>query len=194
MHKYFVAAAAIILSSPALAVTTTIVGNNLGGPTYNRVIEAGNSLSGVGTAVTYQTYAFNVSTAGAYTITADSSALFDTFLVLYKNTFDPSSALTNFVVASDDTTGSVLSASQFTQSLTTNTNYIAVVSGYSNFDAGRYALTFSGPAAVNFNSLVSAAPEPATWGMMILGFGLAGAALRRKRAASADRQAFANAV
>ena len=31
------------------------------------------------------------------------------------------------------------------------------------------------------DNLSSAAPEPGTWGMMILGFGLAGAALRRRR-------------
>lgn len=30
-------------------------------------------------------------------------------------------------------------------------------------------------------TIAGAAPEPATWGMMILGFGLAGAALRRRR-------------
>jgi hypothetical protein len=32
---------------------------------------------------------------------------------------------------------------------------------------------------------LTAVPEPATWGMMILGFGIAGAALRRRRAAFA---------
>ena len=31
---------------------------------------------------------------------------------------------------------------------------------------------------------ISAAPEPATWGMMILGFGIAGAAVRRRRTAT----------
>ena len=31
---------------------------------------------------------------------------------------------------------------------------------------------------------ISAAPEPATWSMMILGFGVAGAAMRRRRAAT----------
>ncbi len=34
------------------------------------------------------------------------------------------------------------------------------------------------------DNLASAAPEPGTWGMMILGFGLAGAALRRRRRVS----------
>lgn len=36
----------------------------------------------------------------------------------------------------------------------------------------------------SFSVTVSAVPEPATWGMMIAGFGLAGAAMRRKRTAA----------
>lgn len=35
------------------------------------------------------------------------------------------------------------------------------------------------------NALLSAAPEPSTWAMMIAGFGFAGTALRRRRAAAA---------
>ena len=34
-------------------------------------------------------------------------------------------------------------------------------------------------------SIPSAVPEPATWAMMIVGFGLAGAAMRRRREAPA---------
>jgi hypothetical protein len=42
------------------------------------------------------------------------------------------------------------------------------------------SITFSSSqAAFEIDQIYSAAPEPATWGMMILGFGLAGAALRR---------------
>jgi hypothetical protein len=42
------------------------------------------------------------------------------------------------------------------------------------------SITFSSSqAAFEIDQIYSAAPEPATWGMMILGFGIAGAALRR---------------
>jgi hypothetical protein len=43
--------------------------------------------------------------------------------------------------------------------------------------AGAYGLAVDGFS-------ISAAPEPAAWGMMVLGFGVAGAAMRRRRAAT----------
>ena len=39
----------------------------------------------------------------------------------------------------------------------------------------------TGPVIASSSAIAAAAPEPAIWGMMILGFGLAGAALRRRR-------------
>jgi hypothetical protein len=46
----------------------------------------------------------------------------------------------------------------------------------------------SGSSAASFNidSLASAAPEPAAWGLLIIGFGMAGAALRRRSDVSAE--------
>lgn len=47
------------------------------------------------------------------------------------------------------------------------------------------SITFSSDkAAFELDGIVAAAPEPATWLMMILGFGLVGGALRRRRAGS----------
>lgn len=43
----------------------------------------------------------------------------------------------------------------------------------------------SGSATVNFDRLGAAVPEPASWALMITGFGLAGAALRRRRSVAA---------
>jgi len=47
----------------------------------------------------------------------------------------------------------------------------------------RYRLTFTGGAGSNFNGTVniSAVPEPATWGLMLLGFGAMGGMLRTRR-------------
>jgi hypothetical protein len=41
--------------------------------------------------------------------------------------------------------------------------------------------TTQGSTTYNFETLVSAAPEPATWGMMIVGFGIVGGATRRQK-------------
>jgi hypothetical protein len=48
---------------------------------------------------------------------------------------------------------------------------------------GSYTLTFIGNGSGSFGGNVSfsAVPEPATWGMMLLGFGAVGYAMRRRR-------------
>jgi len=49
-----------------------------------------------------------------------------------------------------------------------------------------------GPGAGSFNSTVSitaAVPEPATWGMMLIGFGMIGAVIRRRKALPTVRYA-----
>ena len=48
-----------------------------------------------------------------------------------------------------------------------------------------FEISVSGPAASGFKGTISfaAVPEPATWGMMVLGFAAAGMALRRRRPA-----------
>ena len=51
--------------------------------------------------------------------------------------------------------------------------------------AGTYSLWFydgDERATYSFNAFLTAVPEPATWTMMIAGFGMAGAVLRRKKA------------
>lgn len=58
--------------------------------------------------------------------------------------------------------------------------------GRISFDVGSGARIksvsfFSGDDEFNIDSIASAAPEPSTWAMMILGFGLMGAQLRRHR-------------
>jgi hypothetical protein len=59
-------------------------------------------------------------------------------------------------------------------------------SGIFTLDAGTYTLTFTGLAtndstAFIDNVSVAGVPEPAAWGMLIGGFGLAGGAMRRRR-------------
>ncbi|WP_260600179.1 PEPxxWA-CTERM sorting domain-containing protein [Sphingomonas endolithica] len=53
-----------------------------------------------------------------------------------------------------------------------------------NLDELTFAQVVNGSQDLTFSATIAAVPEPATWGMMIVGFGLAGTALRRKRKVS----------
>lgn len=62
--------------------------------------------------------------------------------------------------------------------------------GYRAFADNVTLTTKSGTTTYNFElASTGAVPEPATWGMMILGFGVVGYALRRRRVRFADRVA-----
>ena len=70
-------------------------------PTYNRPSST-TSLSGVGTAVAYDTYSF-VASAGPYSVDGNYGAgILDGYLFLYNPSFAPGSALTNLIAADDD--------------------------------------------------------------------------------------------
>ena len=175
--SYFATSLAIA-SAAVPAAAQVYVGDTTGSPVYHRVIANGNSapvnLSGVGTNVAYDALTFSVSANGNYSF--DLSSSFDNFLTLYLGSFDPSSPLNNALIADDDA-GAGFNAA-FTQALLTGTTYVAVASAYANNSAGPYTLTISGPGQ---SSLVAAGavPEPATWMMLLLGFGGIGMALRR---------------
>ena len=49
-----------------------------------------------------------------------------------------------------------------------------------NLDELTFAQVVNGSQDLTFSATVTAVPEPATWAMMIVGFGLTGAAMRRK--------------
>lgn len=56
---------------------------------------------------------------------------------------------------------------------------LALAAGFSTLQ--RYDLTFTGAGTFNDTIQISGVPEPTTWGMMILGFGLMGGALRTRK-------------
>lgn len=171
--------AAIAVSAPAAAVV--IVGDTTGGATYNRPTSGAppTALSGVGTAVRFQVTPFTVTANGSYSFNNSSS--YDNYLGLYSGSFNPAAPLAN-ALAYDDDAGPGSNAF-FSFGLTTGTSYFAVAAGFANTDFGAFSLDISGPGAV----LVGGAgvPEPASWAMLIAGFGLIGATLRRRRLASA---------
>ena len=164
-----VAAFAAVATPASAAVIYSVSGDSTGGPTYNRA-EPGvppTALSTIGTAVSYNTFLFSPVASGSYDFRLTGA--YDTFLTLYASPFSPTAPLTNIIAANDDLGTSTNSG--FTANLLAGTVYTAVISGYSNQSFGTYQLTIANAAAV---------PEPATWGMMLAGFGMVGFGLRRR--------------
>jgi hypothetical protein len=166
------AAGAILLglAQPAHAELVVINGDISDSPTYRRPVEDLSRLSNIGTAVSFDAIPFTVDTSGEYSLVA-SALGFDSFIVLYKNAFNPANGLLNAFAADDDLVST--NTSGFAASLNANQKYFLVLSGYDNDDAGRYSVTISGPG------VISAVPEPAAW--LMLGAGLAGLAYARRR-------------
>jgi hypothetical protein len=164
------------------AATVIVAGDTTGAPTYRRAGFGAppTTLSAIATATPYEVTPFSVSADGSYTllVTSVSPTGWNNYLTLYKDSFDPANALTNVLQSSDNFSGATFNA-QITRNLTAATRYFAVVAGSGNANFGSYNLTISGPGDINV------VPEPASWAMLIAGFGLTGAAMRRRRAALA---------
>jgi hypothetical protein len=176
------ALAASFVAAPAMAQIYS--GDTTGGPTWNRPLALlPPPPSGVGTAVPYEVVPLVVDADGTYSFLMErTGAFWDTYLFLYEGAFDPTDQFTGRIAANDDC--GAFDRSCFDIGLLTGVSYFAVATGFGNSDFGTYTLTVRGPGTVTFfpdDGGGGVIPEPATWAMLIAGFGLVGASLRRRR-------------
>ncbi len=173
-------------------------------PTFNRPLETGTGLSGVGTSVFYDVQPFYVAANGTFTFetVAPTPNAYDTFIFIYQNAFNPGSPLVNFVAGDDDFTGaftilpgpygvpgsgtgtggsapaSLISGA----ALSSGVQYYAVNTSFSNAAVGTYFSGIGGrsvtgaPVDVLLGNL-PVVPEPAS----LVALGVGALALMRKR-------------
>lgn len=173
------AAAALALGVALPASAAFYVDDTTDAPTFNRALVDFSALSGVGTDVAYDVYAFSVGADGLYTVRSFAEGLrvedpWDQFLFLYEGSFDPSAPLLNGVIANDDF-NSTIGRSGFDVSLSTGTAYYLVTTGFGNDDAGRFLNIVRGPG-----DILPVVPEPETYAMLAMGLFAVSLAVRRR--------------
>jgi hypothetical protein len=193
MKKIALIAVVAVATTNAFAADLFWSGDTTGGPTFHRAASI-DGFSGIGTAVAYQTQDFYVDVTGDYVF--ETLTAYDGYIHVYEGSFNPNSGVVNLVGGDDDYTGAFsvlggsgagIDASQLGTgigssfgglTLTANTQYIAVVTGFGNTDFGTYDAAIGGGQGNVFAG--SPVPEPAS--MIILGsMALAAAAKRCKK-------------
>ena len=162
---------AISSAAATISVPFTL---DLFNPTFNRTLAFSQgvapSLSGVGTAVHYTTYSFTLISDSNMTISLldiDGASILpaeaDTFLILYKNSFNPVDPLTNAIVANDDAIGA-RSRIVTTTPLLASDSYTLVITSFANTPADLGAFPWSGTVVLTADAFGSgnSVPEPAT--------------------------------
>ncbi|GAB4041553.1 MAG: hypothetical protein Fur0014_12880 [Rubrivivax sp.] len=155
------------------------IGDTTDGPTFDRPFADFSGISGIGTDVSYEVFAFQVTVAGDYIVRSFAEGLrqgqpWDQFIFLYEGSFDPTQPLINGVIANDDFNGTI-GRSGFDIALATNTAYYLVTTGFESSEQGRYLNIIRGPGAI------VPVPEPETYALLALGLGAVVLAVRRRR-------------
>ncbi len=127
--------------------------------TYNRAVSCA-SLSGVGTAVPFDTVTITNSSPGTANVMIQSELVGggactdsnDTFFTLYNGTFNPAAALTNCLAVNDDISGATNRCSRLTFSIPVGETRVVTVAGFNNAASANglfsYQISFAGTTPV----------------------------------------------
>ena len=174
----------LAFSGTALAATVSYSGTLTDGAGYHRPSYTNPNTPAINcTNCGFQSQAVSVSLAGNYTFQTLSSNFDDLVSVLYSTSFDPTSPMTNLVGPLSYAT--YLTGGATTVALASGVQYYWVTSTDFGFQANGCAAGCTFTTSITGPGTISAAvPEPATWAMMVGGFGLLGGALRRRTRAT----------
>jgi hypothetical protein len=195
LRTLLVAAVVALSSTLALAQTqlATFQGDTTGDPTFQRPTTVGDGTSGscfttaAGSAIRYEVITFTTDTSGQYVIDILApDPIFDTYLLLYEGSFDPTDQCQNLIALDDDnasTNNSTIGAGSYSGRdplvLTAGTEYNVVVTGFSDTNFGVYNGTISGPSGatitfggaptctVDFSATANTTSVPGTGGTII---------------------------
>ena len=132
--------------------------------TYNRAVSC-SALSGVGTAVAYDTLTITNGSAGTANVIVFSSLVGggacpgapDTFFTLYDTTFNPAAPLTNCLAVNDDISGAADRCSSLTFAIPVGQTRVVVLGAFDNasLPAGlfSYQVNFTGTTPVELLNL-----------------------------------------
>lgn len=149
-----------VINYPGGTPPANVLGSlDAGDSTFNRPVSCAG-LSGVGTAVSYDTITLTNSGASTATVNmnmgdqGDPSSCtdpLDTFLVEYNGSFNPASPLTNCLQVNDDSGGGFCSAfSGIT--IPSGATRVYVLTSFDNAAAFSYEVTFAGTTPVTLQS------------------------------------------
>ena len=171
---------AAMVASPASAVVT-----------INDVVPANG--------VDYTFFSFTGGALSIGTVGSGATPLTDPMIALFTDNGSQLGALTGTLIGTDDDGGGGLNALLQLSSLSAG-NYVLAVGSYNLLEgearsgiantpgvAEGYTTTFTSRTDV---SIGRAVPEPGTWMTMLVGFALAGAALRGRRRSATSPKAF----
>jgi hypothetical protein len=146
------------LTPSAQAVTFTYNGTTVGGSVFNRPFPNFSSPPvAISNASPYSSFGFTVSAPDSYVF--QSTANYDNFTVLYRNSFNPADSVFNAIIANDD--NPIEGLSGFTTALNPGINYFLVTTGFDNLATGTFTNTIDGAGTVSPITATSV-PEPAT--------------------------------
>lgn len=143
--------------TPAQPQQVTLAGDTSGGTTWRRPVQGTQTLSGVGTAVRYETALICPTATGTYEIETVTDT-WDGYLFVYRTTFDPNDQFTNLLASNDDHGG--VRASNVLLTMEGGVPHVVVQTGFGNGDFGPWSGGVHGDAPVQAGACPSTPPPP----------------------------------